>query len=124
MGAVDGMGAWKAWAVCTTMADRPRHLDDPTRRISSISPLLSPLTHCVCEQFLENIPGLLLYAATVFIALHALARPNCSDPCPCLVFAGLRPWTSKRVGPIPVKSWFTGLLNFFSLPGQDFTPGL
>ena len=85
IGAVDGIGAWKTWAVSTTLADRPRQLDDPTWFIASISPLLFPLTHC--EQF---------HASTVFIALHALARPTCSYPCPCLVFACLPPWTSGR----------------------------
>ena len=83
IGAVDGIGAWKTWAVSTTLADRPRQLDDPTWFIASISPLLFPLTHC--EQF---------HASTVFIALHALARPTCSYPCPCLMFACLPPWTS------------------------------
>ena len=64
MGAMDGMGVWKAWAVWTTMADRPYRLDDPTRCIASISPLLSPLTRC--EQFLENKSSLPYHAA-----LHA-----------------------------------------------------
>ena len=85
MGAVDGMGAWKAWAVWTIMADRPRRLDDPTRCIASISPLLSPLTRY--EQFLENEPGLPRHAALSYVislhCMHALARPTCSYPCPC-----------------------------------------
>lgn len=82
--------------------------------VSPLSLLFFLYSPAVSSFWRTNPASLTMLPSQLFIALHALTRPTCSYPCPCLMFTCLPPWTSGR--PLPCS------LNFFSLPAKTPSP--